>query len=414
MNTITVDNIIKSLNECLALIDFNGRIIDANAPLAKLLGVKQKQLIGEYAVNFWRKDKLNQIKEGIDHTKKYGKTENQTGVLITKKNNEISVSFNSFLMKDTKDKPYAVLVIIKDLRKLKKNVDVLKDSKNILKDKILKKKQDMIELNHKLSETNKQLKLSENTLKILFKQIKETQRLKAIFLSSLSEEFYSPILSILGFAEILKEKASKSAENEKTFLKDIKNYSYYLLEILENLDDLLKVEKNNMDLKMQKTDLFVVYSGLKNIYQNILEFNKKVELELVFPYEPLPEVLTDRAKLKLIMINLINTAIANVKEGKIFVKVVPSFSENLVTTKIESEYATHEHDDVLFDRFSELFKINKNKGGLGLEKTKEIIEKLGGNFNFESREDGKIVIASFTLPFFDARKKQQKMEISEQ
>lgn len=410
MQTITVDNIIKSLNECLALIDFNGRIIDANVPLAKLLGVKQKQLIGEYAVNFWRKDKLNQIKEGIDYAKKHGRLENEIGALVSKKNKEIPVVFNAFLMKDSREKPYAVMVIIKDLRKLKKSVEAIKDSKNLLKDKIFKKKQDLVDLNHKLSEINKRLKLSEETLNALFKQIKETQRLKSIYLSGLSEEFYNPILSILGFAEILKEKASKSPENEKTFLKDIKNYSSYLLETLVGLDDLLKVEKNKIDLKMQKTDLFIVYSGLKNIYQNILEFNKKIELEFVFPYEPLPEVLADRAKLKLIMINIINTVIANIKEGKILVKIIPNSSENIVITKIESEYATEEHDDVLFERFSELFKTDAKTDGLGLEKSKKLVEEMGGYFNFDSKDNGRIVTASFTLAFFDAKKKQHKME----
>lgn len=396
MQAITVDNVIKSLNENFALIDFNGRIIDINDTLAKLLGYKQKQLIGEYAVNFWRKDKLNQIKEGIDYTKKYGSIENQITSLMAKKNKEIPVLFNAFLMKDLKEKPYAVLVVIKDLRKLKKNIDVLKASKNILKDKIFKKKQDMIEINHKRAAVNKKLKQSEQDLKSLFKQIKETQRVKSVYLSGLSEEFYNPILSILGFTEILKEKAAKNPDNEKVFLDDIKNYSNYLLEVLDLLTDMLKVEKGGINVKLQKTDLFVLYSGLKNIYQNILEFNKKIELEFVFPYEPLPEVLADRAKLKLVMINLINTAVAGIKTGKIFVKVVPNFTENNVMTKIESHGDIC--DDDLFNRFSDLFKLQNIVDGLGLDRAKQLIEAFGGNFNFESREEGKIIISSFTVP----------------
>lgn len=411
MDTITVDEIINSLNEPLALIDFNGRIIDANDLMAKLVGFKRKQIIGEYAVSFWSRFHLNELKDGLERTKTKGHLENLAGVLVAKKGKEVPVVFNASLMKDITGKPYAILVIVKDISKLKKHIDTLKETKNLLKDKIFKKKQDIIESNHKLTEANKQLKETEGALRILFKQIKETERLKSIYLSGLSEEFYNPLLSITGFTSILKEKVSKTPDSERAFLRDIKNHADYLLEVLESLNDLLKVEKDKIEIKMQKTDLFVIYSNLKNIYQSVLEFNKNIELEFVFPYEPIPEVYVDRAKLKLVMINLINTAVAHVGCGKISVKVFNNIKEGNILTLVETQYAQSETEDVLFERLAELFKNKDKISGLGLEKTKKIIEAMNGHLSFDSRDDGKIVAAKFTLASFDQRKKQQSFLI---
>ncbi|MFH1453781.1 MAG: histidine kinase dimerization/phospho-acceptor domain-containing protein [Armatimonadota bacterium] len=411
MKNITVDQIINSLNEPMALIDFDGRIIDANKPLAVLLGANKKILIGDYAVNYWSKSRLDQIEYGIEQTKKKGRLDNRAAVLVNVKNREIPVSFNTALMKDKNDKPYAVLVTVKDMRSLRKNVSSLKRSRNLLKEKILRKKQDIVEANHRFISLNKQLVESEYELRVLFKQIKETQRLKSIYLSGLSEEFYNPLLSITGFTEMLKEKVGSTPETEKEFLKDIKRHVDYLLEVLDNLEDLLKIEKDRIKLNPKKTDLFVVYSGLKNIYQNVLEFNKNIELEFSFPYEPLPEVFVDRAKLKLIMINLINTAIAHLGEGRIAVNVVNDFKKSNVQTTIEAAYSGESSDDVLFDRFSELFKSKEKMSGLGLEKTKKIIESMNGVFSFESHDEGRVVAAKFTTPIFTMKKTPQTVEI---
>ncbi len=252
-------------------------------------------------------------------------------------------------------------------------------------------------------------KKTEEQVKIAMREAEEANRLKSAFLANISHEIRTPINAVLGFAEILLSRVNK--ETNKRYLKSIISSGNTLLNLVNDILDLSKIEAGKMDLNVGPVNLKVLFEEINNIF--CLQAEEK---NLVYDFkisDQLPEfVELDEFRIRQVLLNLIDNAIKFTDEGfiKILVTVLkppPKSENNRISLKIEvadSGIGIPKNDqNRLFTAFVQKDDQDKRKyggTGLGLAITKHLTEMMGGSIETKSMPG---VGTTFTLIFNDIK-----------
>ena len=227
-------------------------------------------------------------------------------------------------------------------------------------------------------------------------------RAKSDFLANMSHEIRTPMNAIMGFTEVLKRGYGKNRNSNRKHLDTISRSSSHLLGLINDVLDLSKVEAGEMEIEM-------VPCAVHKIVREVIEImhvkaNQK-GLYLSFePDGPLPaEILSDPAKLRQILTNLIGNAIKFTERGGVTVVTrVDQQGENslLVLDVVDTGIGmTPEQADSVFEAFSQAdSSITRRFGGtgLGLTISKRFAQGLGGDIVING-EPGKGSVFSTTI-----------------
>lgn len=236
-------------------------------------------------------------------------------------------------------------------------------------------------------------------LEIRNREIERANRLKSEFLASMSHELRTPLHTIIGFADLLGEEL-KGALNpdQKRFVGHIQRDSRHLLELINDILDLSKIESGRLELHREPFNASEAMSeavaGLRHLAQK-----KKIQIS-----ETINRVMTitaDRLRFKEIVYNLVSNAIKfTPEEGQINIegREGPDGAVFVVSdTGIGIEPSEHR---VIFDKFYQLGATTrgvKEGTGLGLAITKSLVEMHGGKIWVESAP-GQGSTFQFVLP----------------
>ena len=212
---------------------------------------------------------------------------------------------------------------------------------------------------------------------------------KTDFLSSMSHEIRTPLNAIIGFSQALaKEDISGRAKDE---IKDILTASNNLLDIVNGILDISKIEANKIEI------VNVDYSTRKLIKDTSSLINARIGSKLIdFKMEideKLPKVLHgDSMRVKQILINLLTNAVKYTKEGHIKLTIkAAKRNENCRLTIIVEDTGigmTEEDLEKIFTKFQR-FNMNKNVNvegtGLGMAITKGLVEMMNGEISVQSK-----------------------------
>ncbi len=236
-------------------------------------------------------------------------------------------------------------------------------------------------------------KKTEEKVKIAMREAEEASRLKSAFLANISHEIRTPINAVLGFAEILLSRVNK--ETNKRYLKSIISSGNTLLNLVNDILDLSKIEAGKMDLNVGPVNLIALFQEINNIFSLQAE-----EKNLVYDFrisDQLPEfVELDEFRIRQVLLNLIDNAIKFTDEG--FIKILvdisdqpPQVEDNRISLKIEvsdSGIGIPKNDqERLFTAFVQKDDQDKRKyggTGLGLAITKHLTEMMGGSIETKS------------------------------
>lgn len=235
-------------------------------------------------------------------------------------------------------------------------------------------------------------------LELRNREVERANQLKSEFLASMSHELRTPLHTVIGFAELLGEEIEGPLnDKQKRFIEHIHKDSMHLLELINDILDLSKIEAGRLKIKREALDVaFAVEEAVSSIRPAAAAKSIAVGIEV----GPFPSVLADRVRVKQILFNLLSNAVKFTPEnGKIGVEahLRDEFVEISVSdTGIGIPAEQHE---AVFDRFYQLGATTKGvrEGtGLGLAITKALVEEHGGRIRVES-EPGKGSRFTFTI-----------------
>ena len=228
--------------------------------------------------------------------------------------------------------------------------------------------------------------------------LKELDRRKDEFLANMSHEIRSPLTGIMGYADILLTKA-KDPEDIHC-LNTIKECGDHLVEIVNDVLDLAKIEAGKLVLDIRSVSVHSILREVQNL-MDVRAGQKKLPLSL--RYEgPLPgSIRTDRTRLRQILINLVSNAIKFTERGRVEMVARLAGDESFEVEVIDTGIGiAPEHQQNLFRPFSQVDATSTREHGgtgLGLAITKRLVEMLGGAISCKS-EPGRGSVFRVTLP----------------
>lgn len=220
------------------------------------------------------------------------------------------------------------------------------------------------------------------------RRMQEANRLKSEFLANMSHELRTPLNAIIGFAELMfKGKVGAVSEDHKEYLGDILNSSRHLLQLINDVLDLAKVESGKMEFRPEPVDLGKVITEVRDILRG-LAASKRIRIELQIA-PTLPTATLDPAKLKQVLYNYLSNALKFTPEaGRVTVRTTLEAPDRF-RIEVEDTGIGIRQEDIhrLFVEFQQLDAgaAKKYQGtGLGLALTKRIVESQGGQVGVSS------------------------------
>ena len=259
-------------------------------------------------------------------------------------------------------------------------------------------------LHLEITELNQNLerKVSERTreLEIANIKLRKADRMKSEFLANMSHELRTPLNAIIGFAEILRDGlCGELNEDQKSAVIDIYESGKHLLQMINDILDLSKVESGKMELQLEEFSLRDALDEIQSIIRDMV--NKKGLAMQVFISDNVTNIYADQVKFKQIMYNLLSNAIKFTIEGSITVVADCDDEKFIISVQDTGIGIEPKNFEVIFDEFKQLDSSQSRQyegTGLGLALTKRLVELHGGKIWVESEGLGRGSKFSFTIP----------------
>ncbi|NTW31411.1 MAG: PAS domain S-box protein, partial [Bacteroidetes bacterium] len=257
-------------------------------------------------------------------------------------------------------------------------------------------------------EYQSQIEIQNKELYKAMLKAEESDKLKTAFLANMSHEIRTPMNAIIGFSDILEMSPDIEKEEADSYLKIIRQRSYDLLKIINNILDISKIESSQMSLFEAEGKISQFLYGILNYYkENSIINNFSVEISVDNQIAPVDdEISTDFERLKQVYVNIINNALKFTEKGKIIFGCSKKDPITLLfyvsDTGIGIPYKNKEEIFAPFRQVNDSLTRKYDGVGLGLSICKGLIELMGGSIWFESKV-GVGTTFYFTLPFKRAK-----------
>jgi signal transduction histidine kinase len=218
-------------------------------------------------------------------------------------------------------------------------------------------------------------------------QLQEVDRLKSEFLTSMSHELRTPLNSIIGFADIILQGIDGPlTEHALTDITAIHNSGKHLLNLINDLLDLSKIEAGRMELARVPLSIPDLFSEVAATASSLLT-KKPVDLVFDLPDEA-PPIWADPLRISQILLNLVSNAIKFTEEGTVTMAAKP-IEGNLMQVSVTDTGIGIPEDkfDLVFEHFRQVDSRTNRKfqgTGMGLAIARQLAELHGGRMWLES------------------------------
>jgi signal transduction histidine kinase len=220
----------------------------------------------------------------------------------------------------------------------------------------------------------------------------EMNTVKSDFLATMSHELRTPLNSILGFSEVLDSIAALD-EKQKRYVQNIQKSGRTLLEMINDILDLAKMESGKMDIRLSDFRVSQVAAAQCDMARPLTE-KKNIDMETQLPAD-LPPMRQDQARVQQVLNNLLSNAIKFTPEGGRITVSVARDDENFLVMQVSDTGVgiAEEDQQTIFEKFrqgrtvvpsGDAMTREYSGTGLGLSIVKELCRLLGGTVSVQS------------------------------
>ncbi|MDD4972716.1 MAG: response regulator [Bacteriovorax sp.] len=253
---------------------------------------------------------------------------------------------------------------------LEEQTQALEQQKNILNDK------------------NKALNKAQVLLEEKTNEVQRASQYKTEFLANMSHELRTPLNSSLILAKLLMDNVKGNLTDEQVqFAGSIYSSGNDLLNLINDILDLSKVEAGKLDIRVENVYIPKVLEGLKQTFQSLAQ-EKKLNFEVISE-ENIPQALTtDRQRLEQILKNLLSNALKFTSSGAVKIRLYRHSKGKLAFEVSDSGIGIpKEQQQIIFEAFRQADGTTNRKyggTGLGLSISRDLARLLGGSIEVES------------------------------
>jgi len=251
------------------------------------------------------------------------------------------------------------------------------------------------------------ISLQLDKIRLIDKMMSESHA-KSAFISNMSHELRTPLNSMLGFTQYLLAYEDLK-ENQQDIISNIEDSAQYLLEMINGILDIAKIEAGMLDIHISHIK---IYELLDNIVSMLLPLaqQKSIDINIQKSEANSIEIDSDSKFIQQIIINIISNAIKFTKEGGIDIFLREDENNLYIHVKDTGIGIQKQNIEKLFHEFTQIDNVlqNKHKGtGLGLSISKKLAKLLGGDIILKSEGLDKGSEAIFFIPikYEDSTKK---------
>ncbi|MHB8930716.1 MAG: ATP-binding protein [Melioribacteraceae bacterium] len=371
-------NILDKVHVGIILVNVSDKkIVDVNEMASTMIGSGKEFLIDqEISKYLFSLSQQNRSNEFIDNQEGLLKKENGVLISILRKSSRVEINDEEFYLES-----------FIDITHRKKIEDELQKSHFKLEQRVEERTNELRKINVELSqEIDKRIE-AEFRLVISKEEAEESNRIKTALLANMSHEFRTPLISILGFSEVLAMELKDEEHKEMT--RDIMSAGQRLLKTLDGVLHLSQLQTNTYPVNFAETEITGLIKEISEVFipkfrEKNLIFKIKIETEEI-------HLVTDPDLLSIALKNILDNALKYTEYGEVDLKmVITSEGENkLVSISISDTgigVAEKDHD-IIFEEFrqtDEGYKRNYEGCGLGLTLAKRMIELIDGTIQLES------------------------------
>jgi signal transduction histidine kinase len=251
-------------------------------------------------------------------------------------------------------------------------------------------------------------------LELARQQAEESSRLKSEFLANTSHELRTPLNGMIGFLKLILEGMADDPEEQQEFIQEAYRSALHLLNIINDILDIAKIEAGKMELELGPVKLDELFNDLQDFTSTQAE-QKNLSLQIHMP-DTSDEIIVhgNYQRLLQVMLNLVSNGLKFTNEGGVTIsadvvrkKVMFKNQEfpGMVKVRVADTGigVSLDKQDKLFQSFSQVdgSRTRQYGGtGLGLTISQKLVEAMGGAVNFYSMGEGLGSTVTFTVPLY--------------
>ncbi len=253
----------------------------------------------------------------------------------------------------------------------------------------------------------RELRIALETTSRLRKEAEAASAAKSEFLTSMGHELRTPLNAVIGFSELLEDQwVGKLNEKQLEYVKHIFSSGHHLLQLINDVLDLAKVEAGRMELRVSRVNIGdLLKHSLNVIRQKTIKHRIALKCQ-VHDSIAGTEIRADDVKLKQIVANLLSNAAKFTPEGgSISLEARKNGTDLMVSVSDTGIGLNPEHHQRIFEAFEQVdsaYSRRQEGTGLGLALTRRMVELHGGRIWVESEGENQGSTFTFVIPFVEA------------
>ncbi|MCL5743608.1 MAG: PAS domain S-box protein, partial [Acidobacteria bacterium] len=367
--------IVETAYEGIWMADENDVTTFVNREMARMLGCEVEEMIGRPMMDFMRDQESRELASAMLARRRQGVREHLDFRFRLDEDTELWTYIRTTPLYDTEGRYTGGLAMLTDITERKRAEESIRRLNEDLEILVAERTTQLAAVNQELALRNQ--------------EVERASRLKSEFLARMSHELRTPMNAIVGFSDLLAEETEGPLnETQQRFLQHIREGARHLLDLINDVLDLSKIEAGRIELRYEEFDVGEALTEVLSVIQPLAEAKKLVVGSEV--HNALA-VWADRTRFKQILYNLLSNSVKFTPEGgRVLVEAWTDedcISVSVIDTGVGIPAEEHEAIFGEFHQVGTTTKGVKEGTGLGLAITRRLVELHRGRIRVESEPD---------------------------